>query len=190
MKTGLFFGTFNPIHTGHLIIAQYFINFGDLDKILFIVSPHNPLKNKEDLIDANTRLEMVRLSIEDNDKFEVSAIEFQLPLPSYTFQTLEKLKEEQPDEEFIVLMGSDSLATIEKWKNFNYILDYFKIYVYPRFQSNISNTCKQPPNIIFFDAPQVNISATLIRQHLKANKSIKYLVLPKIEAYIKKANII
>ena len=186
MKSGLFFGTFNPIHIGHLIIAQYFLDHAGLDNIRFIVSPHNPLKDKSSLIEAADRLAMVRLAISDNPGFILSDIEFQLPLPSYTVQTLKKISRDEPETELIILMGQDSLDSIEKWKDYQFILENFAIYVYPRKSGQRGKTKKkQLKNIQYFDAPLMDISATWIRENIKNNKSIKYLTPTVVIEYLK-----
>jgi nicotinate-nucleotide adenylyltransferase len=172
MKIGLFFGSFNPIHMGHLSIAQYILNETDIQKINFIVSPHNPLKDKDTLMDAELRLDMLRLSIADNVHFEVSDIEFALPRPSYTFQTLDALKA-QPSKHSII-MGTDALERLNEWEEVDKILA-FPILVYKR-----SETFVHPypghPNIRVLDSPILDISATQIRDLMKEGKNIKYLV--------------
>jgi nicotinate-nucleotide adenylyltransferase len=172
MKTGLFFGSFNPIHLGHLIIAQYILNETDIQKIKFIVSPHNPLKDKDSLMDAELRLDLLRLSIADNVHFEVSDIEFTLPTPSYTFQTLEALKA-NPSKHCII-MGTDALERLPEWKEVEKILA-FPIYVYKRSESFI-HPYPGHPNITVLYSPIIDISATQIRDLMKERKNIKYLV--------------
>ncbi len=184
MKTGLFFGSFNPIHTGHLIIAQYIMNEAKLDKIKFIVSPHNPLKNHTELIDQNLRLKMVELSINDNPNFETDAIEFSLPLPSYTIKTLEALEQNNHSEKYFIIMGSDSLEGLHLWKNYETLLNY-PILVYKR-NSNFKNPFPENKNIQIFDSPILNISATNIREMLAHNQSVKYLVRDEIISVLKK----
>lgn len=173
MKTGLFFGSFNPIHIGHLCIAQYLLNETDLKKIRFIVSPHNPLKPKSELLDAELRLDMVRLSIADHPDFEVSDIEFGLPLPSYTAQTLDALKSGNKDK-YAIIMGSDTLQGLPGWKNPERILEY-PILVYKR-SAAFKNPYEGHPNVTVLDTPLLDISASRIRQMLKEKKEIKYLV--------------
>lgn len=185
MKTGLFFGTFNPIHYGHLIIAQYFINHTDVEKICFIVSPHNPLKSKQELINANHRLEMTRLAISGNDKFEVSDIEFHLPLPSYTVQTLKKLKTDFTEKEFIIIMGSDSLYSLNKWRDFQFLLENFQLYIYPRFNFPYKKQNYPKARITLFEAPMIGISATEIRNNISVGKSNQYLAPLSVIDYLK-----
>lgn len=184
MKTGLFFGSFNPIHTGHLIIAEYFMNTAALDRVKFVVSPHNPLKPQQDLMDAGLRLKMTELSIADNPAFEADDLEFGLPLPSYTYLTLEHLKLKYPDDEFFLIIGSDTLETIDRWKNHEAILQH-NILVYKR-NENIANPFPEKENIRIFDSPVLNISATGIREMLVRKQSVKYLVRDEIIGLLKK----
>ncbi len=184
MKIGLFFGSFNPIHVGHLIIAQYMLNEAGLDKIKFVVSPHNPLKQKDDLVDSALRLKMVALSIADNPKFELDSIEFSLPLPSFTYVTLEQLTEIYPEDELFIIMGSDTINNINHWKNFQAVLNY-PILIYKRSET-FTNPYPDRKNIRVFDSPVLNISATIIRQMLKENHSVKYLVSDEIISVLKK----
>lgn len=184
MVIGLFFGSFNPINSGHLIIAQYFLNNSDIEKIWFIVSPHNPLKEKEHLLNANDRLKMVKLAIDDKRNMDVSDIEFSLPTPSFTINTLNRLTLDHPDKEFIILMGSDSINSIDEWRDYKEIINNFKIYVYPRKKHfSIRNEFRQD-NIKEFDAPLIEISSTLIRENIKNGKSIKYLIPDSISDYL------
>lgn len=178
MKTGLFFGSFNPVHIGHLSIAQYLMNETDLKKIRFIVSPQNPLKTKDDLLDAELRLDMVRLSIADQPDFEVSDVEFHLPQPSYTAQTLESIRKEENNKKFVIIMGSDTLQTLPDWKDPETILS-FPIIVYKR-SNNFKNPYPDNSNITILDTPLIDISASRIRQMLKEKKEIKYLVRDEI----------
>ena len=132
MKTGLFFGSFNPIHIGHLAIANYMAAFTDLQQVWFVVSPQNPLKEKESLLADYHRLALVEQAISDNPQYKASSIEFKLPKPSYTINTLTHLKEKYPEREFVLIMGADNLQTLHKWKNYGQILEQYEIYVYPR----------------------------------------------------------
>lgn len=185
MKKGLFFGTFNPIHMGHLILAEYLAWHTDLDKIIFIVSPHNPLKNKNELMDENHRLAMVKLATSGNSRFEVNDIEFRLPTPSYTYQTLETLKSGFPGDEFTIIMGSDSLLDIEKWKNHKYILDNYRLFIYPRPGFNISKESFPATELFLFsEAPLLNISGTFIRENFNSGKSIRYMVTESVHTYL------
>lgn len=183
MKIGLYFGSFNPIHIGHLAIAQYFINEHVFDKILFIVSPQNPFKDNCDLINGPLRLEMVNESIKDNSCFECCDIEFTLPLPSYTSSTLEALKHYYPNDELTIIMGSDSLVSLPKWHQVEKILKS-NIVVYKRSES-FDNPYPNHSNIKIYNAPLFTISATYIRGLLNQNKSIRYLVKDSIIPLLK-----
>lgn len=180
---GLYFGSFNPIHIGHLIIAEYMIENSDLDEIWFVVSPSNPLKKKESLLDERQRLYMVNIAIEDDARFRSSDIEFKLPYPSYTCVTLAHLTERYPEKNFSLIMGEDNLENIEKWKNYEFILANFHIYTYPRADYNCEKY-KNHPSVTFVDAPIIGISATMIRQSIKAQKKVLYLLPSKVEQLI------
>jgi nicotinate-nucleotide adenylyltransferase len=174
MKIGLFFGSFNPIHTGHLLIAQYICNFY-ADKVWFIISPQNPLKQKVELLDVGNRLDLLKTAISKNEKFELSEIELNLPLPSYTIDTLRTLEKLFPEHDFYLIMGSDNFVNITTWKSFDILLrDYkFLIYQRPEFEidPNITN-----PNVTILQAPLINISSTQIRELIAAGKSVRYLL--------------
>lgn len=184
MKIGLFFGSFNPIHIGHLAIAQHLINEQYFEKILFVVSPQNPFKNADDLIEGLLRLEMVNLSIKDNPNFECCDIEFNLPLPSYTYLTLEVLKNQYNKDDLSVIMGSDSLVSLPLWHQVESILKS-KIIVYRRSESFV-NPYHNHSNVSVIDAPLLSISATYVRGLIKQNKSIRYLVKDTIIPLLKK----
>ncbi len=183
MKVGLFFGSFNPIHTGHLIIAQHFVSWCDLDQVWLIVSPQNPFKEKASLLDEKHRLYMANLAVEDNYKLRASNIEFHLPRPSYTIDTLAYLEEQYPDTSFTLLMGSDSLSGIHKWKNSDRLLERYPIYVYERPGSHRSDI-KVEGKISYTTAPLLQISATFVRDAIAAGKDIRYLVPEKVYQYI------
>ncbi len=178
MKTGLFFGTFNPIHIGHLIIADYMAHFTDLDRVLMVVSPHNPLKSKKSLAGDHDRLFLVKLAIESNPSLEASDIEFSMPRPSYTADTLAYLSERYTHDEFTLIMGEDNLRSLHKWKNYRHILDNHRIYVYPRVGSQ--STAKDiagHQNIRYFgNMPILYLSATEIRDRIKNGRSVRYLL--------------
>jgi len=186
-KTGLFFGSFNPIHVGHLIIAGYMANFTDLDEVWLVVSPHNPLKLKKGLGNMYDRLEMARLATEPAENLKVSDIEFGLPQPSYTIDTLTYLHEKYPAKEFVLIMGADNLSSFKKWKNYEILLRNYHIYVYPRPGSDITEW-KDHPAITFTDTPQMEISSTFIRNALKANKNIQFLVPDQVIAFMDSKN--
>lgn len=182
-KIGLFFGSFNPIHIGHLIIAEYIVEHTDLKELWFVVSPCNPLKKKQSLLNDHQRLYMVNIAIEDDPRFRSCDIEFKLPQPSYTVNTLLHLAEKYPDKEFCLIMGEDNLDCIEKWFNYQYILDNYQIYVYPRDDFKTENK-RNLPNIHYVDAPKIGISATMIRQSIQEKKSVKYLLTEKVMKYV------
>ena len=187
MKIGLFFGSFNPIHTGHLIIANYFAENTDLRQVWFVISPQNPLKNKASLLGEKQRLYMVNLAIEDNPKFRSSTIEFHLPQPSYTVDTLAYLKEKYPDHSFVLLMGSDNLETLPKWKNYELILKNYPVYVFSR-TLNIAMPPLPEADIKIFTVPLLDISSTYIRNSIKDGKSVRYLVPESIYHYLSEMN--
>jgi len=186
----LFFGSFNPIHIGHLIIANRILEESDASELWFVVSPHNPFKNKKTLLSERDRLYIVNLAIEDNYKFKASDIEFGLPKPNYTIDTLVYLKEKYPNYTFNIIMGSDNILHFHKWKNFEQIITDHKIIIYPRVSEriDIKNEKVINANIEIIKAPLLNISATYIRQQIKLSKSIKYLVPDKCYEYIKSMN--
>lgn len=184
----MFFGTYNPIHVGHLIIANYMVDFTDLDRLWFVVSPHNPLKEKDELLDEHERLELVKRATEHDHRFEVSDIEFNLPSPSYTINTLNKLKRDHPNQEFVIIMGSDNVENLEKWKDYESILENFSIYVYPRVDSDKAKHFDHP-SIQFFDTPLLYISSSHIREALSGGHSIKYLVPDPVRDYIETHNL-
>lgn len=183
MKVGLFFGSFNPVHVGHLAIANYMLSFTDLDKIWFIISPHNPLKEKQTLLPDHHRYELVNLAIGDNSKMKASNIEFKLPKPSYTINTLVHLKEKYPEYNFILIMGSDNLNTFHKWKNHEIILRDYEIYVYPRLKCEVKPEISLE-KIKFIDAPIIEISSSFLRQSIKEKKDIRYFLHEKVHDYI------
>ena len=185
MNIGLYFGSFNPIHIGHLIIANHIIENSDLDKIWFVISPHNPLKEAHTLLNEFDRLHLVELSIADNPKFRASNVEFHLPKPSYTIDTLTYLSEKFPLEQFSVIMGSDSFQNLTRWKNYEQILEYYQIIVYKRPGFEVTNN--NVSNITVLNAPLLEISSTFIRSQIRDSKSIQYLVPKAAEEYIHEA---
>jgi nicotinate-nucleotide adenylyltransferase len=183
MKIALFFGSFNPIHIGHLIIANHIVNNTDCDKVWLVVSPHNPLKEKAGLLNEFDRLHLVQLAVEDNEKLVACNEEFYLPKPSYTIDTLTYLQEKYPTYEFSLVMGSDNILSIDKWKNYELLLERYTIYIYNRPEYN-SDNIKIKGDIRFLEVPLLDISSTYIRNNIKENKSIKYLLHPSVEKYI------
>jgi len=186
MKIGLYFGSFNPIHTGHLIIANYVAYNTDLDKVWLVVSPHNPLKPSASLLNEHNRLHLVELGVEGEPKLRASNIEFTLPRPSYTIDTLTYLTEKFPTQEFTVIMGSDSFQNITRWKNYQQLIQHYPIYVYERPGHAVTDTFGAQVQIL--KAPLLDISATSIRQWIKEGKSIRYLVPDNVAAYINENN--
>ncbi len=183
MKVGLYFGSFNPIHNGHLIIAQSVLELAQLTEVWFVVSPQNPLKKSKTLIHEFDRFDMVRLAIEDNYRFKVSDIEFNMPRPSYTIDTLTYLKDKYQSYEFKLIIGGDNLAIFPKWKNSIKIIEEFGLIVYPR-PGTTQDKLISHQNVVYVEAPLLDISATYIRRSVKENRSIKYLVPEKASAYI------
>ncbi|MGZ5244510.1 MAG: nicotinate (nicotinamide) nucleotide adenylyltransferase [Bacteroidia bacterium] len=186
MKTGLFFGSFNPIHVGHLIIGSHMVNFTDLKQVWFVVSPHNPLKDKSELLNDFKRLEIVRLAIEDDDQLQACDIEFDLQKPSYTINTLLRLEEKFPDREWVLIMGSDTVNTLPKWKNYEQLISNYEIYIYPRPDFPVDETLLSPKMKLVNDVPLMQISASYIRKSLRERKNVKYLLTPKVYAHIDK----
>lgn len=174
MKIGLYFGSFNPIHIGHLIIANHVINANVVQKVWFVVSPQNPLKQSSSLLNEYQRLFLVNLAIEDNNSFKASDVEFKLPRPSYTIDTLTYLKEKYPEDQFSIIMGSDSFSNINKWKNYEKIVADNEIVIYNRPGFSTASANKNVE--VLEDVPLLEISATNIRNLLKSGKSAKYLV--------------
>ncbi|UIR55730.1 nicotinate-nucleotide adenylyltransferase [Sphingobacterium sp. SRCM116780] len=184
-KIGLFFGSFNPIHVGHLIIANYMANYTALDEVWFVVSPQNPLKKKESLGNMYDRLEMVNLAIEDTENLKTSSIEFSLPQPSYTIDTLTHLAEKYPTKEFVLIMGEDILETFNKWKNYEIILRDYHIYVYPRPGFN-GGTMREHASITMTETPMMELSSTFLRKAIKEGRSIKFYTPDKVIDFIEK----
>lgn len=185
MKIGLYFGTFNPIHIGHLIIANHLVEFSDLDEVWLVVTPHNPHKQKNTLLNDYHRLEMVHLATEDYPKLKPSDIEFKLEQPNYTVNTLAHLEEKFPKHEFSLIMGEDNLNSFHKWKNYEVILERHNIYIYPRITAdNSKNQLANHPKVHKIDAPVVEISSTFIRNGIKEKKNIKPMLPEKVWEHI------
>lgn len=182
-KIGLFFGSFNPIHIGHLVIASWFVEFTDVDKVWFVVSPQNPFKEKKSLLADHHRLALVRIAVEEDARFHVSDIEFRMPLPSYTIDTLTYLEEKYPDKKFVILTGSDQLPTFDKWKNPERLLELYQMYVYARPGYKGSNYDNHP-KVRIFETPLMDISSTFIRQAIHEKKDIRYLLPAKVWDYL------
>ena len=188
-KIGLYFGTFNPIHSGHLIIANYMVEFSELDEVWMVVTPHNPFKKKSSLLDNHHRFEMVYQACEDYDKLKPSDIEFNLPQPNYTVNTLVQLEEKYPDLEFSLIMGEDNLKNFHKWKNYEVILERYSIYVYPRISEGIvENQFSSHAKINRVAAPIIELSSTFIRKAIKEEKDIRPMLPEKVWDYLDKMN--
>lgn len=185
MKVGLYFGTFNPIHVGHLIIANHLAENSDLDEVWMVVTPHNPLKKKSGLLEDYHRLYMIHLATERFDKIKPSDIEFKLPQPNYTINTLIHLTEKFPKYEFSLIMGEDNLKSLNKWKNYEQILEDYDIYVYPRIsESEVPDEFVNHPKIRKVEAPIIELSSTFIRNSVKEDKDIRPMLDEKVWEYI------
>jgi nicotinate-nucleotide adenylyltransferase len=186
MNIGLFFGSFNPVHIGHLIIANYIISYGEVDQLWFVLSPQNPLKPQKELLNEYHRQHLLQSAIEGENKFKCSTIEFQLPRPSYTIDTLAYLKEKYPSHQFTIIMGSDSFKNIKNWKNGELLTKEYSILIYKRPHFEIRNEGKA--NIKILNAPLLDISSTLIRDIIKDKKSIRFLVPDVVKEEIERNN--
>ena len=187
MKIALFFGSFNPIHIGHLAIANYFVEYTDIDKLWFVVSPQNPFKERVSLLDEHHRYRLVGTVTENDNRFNVSDIEFKMPKPSYTIDTLTYLKEKYPEHKFVLIMGADNIIHFHKWKNYKEIIKGHQIYVYPRTGVDIS-AYENLPQIKITKAPIIEISSSFIRNAIKEKKDIRYFLHPNVFEYIDEMN--
>jgi len=189
-KTGLFFGTFNPIHIGHLVIANHMVEFSDLDQVWFVVTPRSPFKTKQSLLDNHHRYQMVYEAVRDYPKLQLTDIEFTLPQPNYTIDTLTHLREKYGDaHQFALIMGEDNLKSFHKWKNYEAILEYYQLYVYPRISKNkVPAALEGHAHIHRVDAPVMEISATFIREQHKAGKNIRPLLPEAVWKYMDEMN--
>jgi nicotinate-nucleotide adenylyltransferase len=185
MKIGLYFGSFNPIHNGHLIIASYVANHTDIQQIWLVVSPQNPLKPSSVLLSEYNRLHLVQIATEDDPQLRASEVEFKLPRPSYTIDTLTYLEEKYPHHEFLIVMGSDSFQNLSKWKNYKILLEKYTIIIYQRAGKEVTGVL--PLNTTIIKAPLLEISATSIRRDIKEGRSIRYLVPEKVREEIEMA---
>ena len=184
MKIGLLFGTFNPVHNGHLVIAGYFSEFTDLNEVWIIVSPHNPLKSQPSLLEDIHRLKLVQLAVGKSKKIKVSNVEFKLSRPSYTLNTLMHLKAKFPKDKFVLIIGEDNLETFDKWKDYKKILEGFELYTYPRSDVSKTKMHKHAKVKLFKDVPLMNISATFIRNAIAQGKDVRYMMAPSVWKYI------
>jgi nicotinate-nucleotide adenylyltransferase len=185
MNIGLFFGSFNPIHHGHLILARTLLNLTDLNEIWFVVSPHNPLKEKSSLLNQYERMHMVELALQKHEDMRASSIEFGLPQPSYTIHTLTHLEEKYPNRKFSLILGADNLEGFTKWKHYELILERYALLVYPRV-GHQQNPFPEHPGIQLIEAPVIELSSTLVRKFIKNNKPIDYLVPDAVREFLMK----
>lgn len=193
MKIGLYFGTFNPIHVGHLIIANHMAGYTDIDQVWLVVTPQNPLKKKNSLLADYHRLAMAREAVEDNHAVRVSDVEFHLPKPSFTINTLVHLREKHPDDHFALIMGEDNLRTFHKWRNHDKILEEAELYVYPRalteeeereaFTTDPPNSFREHERVHMVDAPVMKVSASFIRKAIRERKDVRYLLTEPVYKY-------
>lgn len=197
-RIGLFFGTFNPIHVGHLIIANYMADLPELEEVWLVVTPKNPHKQKDSLLKDHHRLQLARIATEDNDRLDVSRIEFDLPKPSYTIHTLKHLEEKHPEHRFVLIVGEDNLRTFHKWKNHEAILEGHELYVYPRAYTRQEKDegvdpkdlereegVKAKEGVHLFDAPVMKISASFIRKAISEGRDVRYLLTPPVLEYVR-----
>ena len=182
-RTALFFGSFNPIHVGHLIIANTILQQEGIEEVWLVVSPQNPLKERASLLADHHRLQMVQRAIDDNYQLKVCDIEMHLPIPSYTVVTLAALQEKYPDREFCLVMGSDNLATFTKWRNYQYILDNYRLLVYPRPGTEHCELVSHP-SVTLVDVPMMDISSSYIRSQIVAHKDVRYLLTEPVYKYL------
>ena len=188
-KVGLYFGTFNPIHIGHLIIANHMVENSDLDEVWMVVTPHNPFKKKSSLLDNHHRLEMVYLATKEYEKIHPSDIEFKLPQPNYTINTLAHISEKYPNYSFNIIMGEDNLKGFHKWRNYEAILEDYNVYVYPRIsEGKVETQFTNNSKIYRVEAPIVQISSTMVRNSIKSGKSVRPLLSQDVWKYIDDMN--
>jgi len=183
-KIGIYSGSFNPIHHGHVMLANYLVEFSDLDELWFVVTPQNPLKKKEDLLDDDERLKMVQLALGDDPRFLVSDIEMHLPTPSYTINTLTALSEQYPDSEFVFICGMDSLQNFKNWREYQKILDNYELLVFPR-EGYDGGELINYPSVTVLKTPLIEISSTFIRQCVKEGRDVRHFMPEKAFEYMK-----
>ncbi|WP_203294854.1 nicotinate (nicotinamide) nucleotide adenylyltransferase [Luteirhabdus pelagi] len=188
-KIGLFFGTFNPIHVGHLTIANHMAEYSDLDEIWMVVTPHNPHKKKKTLLEDHHRLAMVRIAVEDYPKLKASNIEFDLPQPNYTVNTLAHLEEKYPEQQFCLIMGEDNLKNLHKWKNYEVLVNRYPLYVYPRIsEGTVQPQFKENVSITRVEAPIMELSSTFIRNGIAEGKNIRPMLPCEVWKYLDEMN--
>lgn len=184
--TGLLFGSFNPVHTGHLIIAQYFIQYTSIEEVWFVLSPQNPFKTDESMLDEQSRMQLLQKAIDGNDRFRLCDVELDMPLPSYTINTLKKIQETYPEKLFTLLIGSDNLASFDQWKDYRDILSLVNVYVYPRPDTD-DTAFASHPSVTLTGAPRLEISSTRIREAIMEGKEPRYLVPEPVLKMIKES---
>ncbi|WGK65944.1 nicotinate (nicotinamide) nucleotide adenylyltransferase [Croceiramulus getboli] len=188
-KIGLFFGSFNPVHIGHLILANHFAEYSDLDQVWMVITPHNPHKKKQTLLDNHHRYQLVQRAVEHYPKIEASTVEFDLPQPNYTVNTLAHLEERYPQHHFSLIMGEDNLKSFHKWKNYGAILSHHELYVYPRMGPNtVRDEFLDHPKIHRVNAPIIEISSTAIRKAIGAGRNIRPLLPEEVYTYLDEMN--
>jgi nicotinate-nucleotide adenylyltransferase len=188
-KVGLFFGTYNPVHVGHMVIANYMVEFTDMDELWMVVTPHNPFKKKSSLLKDYDRLHLVQLAINDDTRLKASNIEFDLPQPNYTCDTLAYLTEKHPGVHFSLIMGADNLNHFHKWKNHEVILENHDLYVYPRMDSNEGGELKRHYKVNYVEAPVMRISSTFIRNALKEGQNVRHYMPAEVAKYVTEMNL-
>ncbi|SDX98039.1 nicotinate-nucleotide adenylyltransferase [Lutibacter oricola] len=189
MKIGLFFGTFNPIHIGHMVLANYLAEFSDLDEVWFVITPMSPFKQKKSMLSNHHRLAIANVAVEDFSKLKTSDIEFKLPQPNYTVHTLINLEEKYPEHSFNLIMGEDNLKGFHKWKNYETILENYHLYVYPRIsEGKTESELLKHPKITIVNAPIIQISSTFIRKAIQDQKDIRTMLPPNVWKYIDDMN--
>ena len=186
MKAGLYFGSFNPVHIGHMAIANYMVEYTDMDQVWFVVSPQNPFKKRKSLLADHHRLELVERALGNDERFRATDIEFKMPTPSYTIDTLAWLSEKYPSHRFVIIMGSDGLPAFPKWKNASEIQKNYKRYVYPRPGFSIEVSGQE--NLEVVDAPRIEISSSFIRKAIGEGKNIRYFLPPEAWKYLDEMN--
>ncbi|MDB4066552.1 nicotinate (nicotinamide) nucleotide adenylyltransferase [Flavobacteriaceae bacterium] len=188
-KIGLYFGTFNPIHIGHLILANHFAETTDIDEVWFVVTPQNPMKKKDSILGNRQRLELVYRATKDYPKLHPSDIEFELPIPNYTINSLTLLEEKHPNKHFTLLMGEDNLVNFPKWKNYDLILERYELYVYPRHSERpIPEQLQDHSKINLIDAPKIELSSSAIRTAIKKGQNVQPLLPPESWSYLDEMN--
>jgi nicotinate-nucleotide adenylyltransferase len=189
MKIGLFFGTFNPVHIGHMVIANYMVEYTDLEQIWMVVTPQNPFKQKESMLKDHDRLHLVRLAIGDDNRIRGSDAEFSLPQPNYTSTTLAYLKEKYHENDFALIMGADNLNHFHKWKNHEEILENHDLYVYPRLEANEGGEYRQHYKVNYVDAPVMKVSSSFIRKAIAEGKNVNFYMPTNVAKYVEEMNL-